>query len=90
MLALCRFLRASRPLSRTDVTKEVRFFMIRLAIQLDLEGTRGVCALCGTQVLLAGQPQLVLAETRDVVCRDCGHKRAPSLAALLDLLHDGW
>ena|SRR5712692_5081126 len=70
---------------RSPYQGKARFLMARLVIQLDVEGTQDACALCGAQVLLAGQPQLYLAETRNVVCLDCGRRRAPSLAALLDL-----
>lgn len=45
----------------------------------------GSCALCGKWVAPAAGPRLVEASTREPVCRDCGRRNAPPLAALLDL-----
>jgi hypothetical protein len=59
--------------------------MANLVIQLHGNATHDPCALCGRHTLSGGRPQLVLADTLDVVCRDCGRKHDPSLSSLVDL-----
>jgi hypothetical protein len=59
--------------------------MSNLVIQLHGDVAHDPCALCGRHTVSGGRPQLVLADTLDVVCRDCGRKHDPSLASLLDL-----
>ncbi len=44
--------------------------MTQLVIQLDREAMHDPCALCGQRPLPASGPQLFLADTLDVVCRD--------------------
>jgi predicted CXXCH cytochrome family protein len=44
----------------------------------------GACTLCGRPAATAG-PQLVRADGAGPVCRDCGRKHAPALAALAQL-----
>jgi len=58
--------------------------MTNLVIQLRANGSSDGCAFCGKQTG-AGGAQLFLAATQEPVCRDCGKKHAPALAALLDL-----
>jgi hypothetical protein len=43
------------------------------------------CALCGKGILAAPGPHLFHRGTGVIVCRTCGRKHAPPLAALLDL-----
>ena len=43
------------------------------------------CAFCGKAAGAHAGPRLCLADSMEVVCRDCGKKRAPSLVALVDL-----
>src|SRR6516165_2218924 len=62
-----------------------RFLMANLVIQLHGDVAHDPCALCGRHTVSGERPQLVLADTLDVVCRDCGRKHDPSLASLLDL-----
>jgi hypothetical protein len=59
--------------------------MTDLVIQCQQGVSHDVCVFCGRSADSSGGPQLLLAESGDVVCRDCGKKRAPSLVALLDL-----
>jgi len=44
----------------------------------------GPCVLCGRPAAAPG-PQLALADGSGPVCRDCGRKHAPALAALAQL-----
>jgi hypothetical protein len=43
------------------------------------------CALCQKNMGPSKGPQLYLADQEGPVCRNCGKRQAPSLAALLDL-----
>jgi hypothetical protein len=43
------------------------------------------CGLCGQVLSAPAGTQLVLAGRSGPVCADCGHKHAPSLAALVNL-----
>jgi hypothetical protein len=58
--------------------------MANLSIQC-LSTTNNTCGLCGKAAKYAVGPRLFLSDTGDVVCRDCGQRHAPALAALLDL-----
>ncbi len=59
--------------------------MATLTIQLNPAAATDSCALCGGQTTSAAGPRLLLADSPDAVCRQCGHEHAPSLVALLDL-----
>jgi hypothetical protein len=59
--------------------------MSNLVIECQRDATDGDCVFCGKFCDSGDGPQLLVAESREVVCRDCGKKRAPSLVALLDL-----
>jgi hypothetical protein len=54
---------------------------IRYAGQADSDA----CVLCGKSILAAAGPQLFHETTGRIVCRSCGTRQAPHLAALLDL-----
>ncbi|HKB37548.1 MAG TPA: hypothetical protein VKD72_13960 [Gemmataceae bacterium] len=56
-----------------------------LVIQFHPFAAKQPCALCGQRVVFAAGPQLAAAERPGVVCRDCGKRHAPALAALVDL-----
>jgi hypothetical protein len=43
------------------------------------------CGVCGAAVAHAGGPALFLAEGSAAICRECGDRHAPGLAALLHL-----
>jgi hypothetical protein len=43
------------------------------------------CTLCEAAVESPAGPRLVLAESREPVCRACGKRHAPALVALLEL-----
>ena len=43
------------------------------------------CSECGKTAELTGGVHLVRAETGEPICRGCGRRQAPGLAALLDL-----
>jgi hypothetical protein len=45
------------------------------------------CGFCGSQTMFAAGPELYLMDSSEPVCRDCGRKAAPQLAALLKLAH---
>jgi hypothetical protein len=75
---------------RADTTSDDPFhrgqsFMTSLVIQLTVGGVPDVCTLCGGPATAAGGLGLFLADSQDCVCRTCGKRHAPSLAALLDL-----
>lgn len=59
--------------------------MTHLVIHMEPATATDCCALCGKQAAGTGGPQLIRAEDRNRVCRNCGKKHAPSLVALLDL-----
>jgi len=59
--------------------------MADLLIHSQRQAANPPCALCGTRVLLGAGPQLVVADSRALVCRACGKKHAPALVALIDL-----
>jgi hypothetical protein len=59
--------------------------MANLTIQLTPGAHSEACGLCGRTTGTAAGPRLCRADSRDVVCRDCGRRHAPSLVALLDL-----
>jgi len=49
------------------------------------EADSDACALCGKRILATPGPHLFHGSTGGIVCRTCGTKHAPPLAALLDL-----
>ena len=55
--------------------------MIRHAEQPDSDA----CVLCGKGILATPGPHLFHVSTGVIVCRTCGMRHAPALAALLDL-----
>jgi hypothetical protein len=58
--------------------------MMDLVIQFKPSAPNSPCTLCGDRTSETG-PQLYRADRKDLVCRACGKKHAPSLAALLEL-----
>jgi len=59
--------------------------MTDLVIRFNDAATHQACSVCGGPACTGTGPHLLRAESRDVVCRKCGRKHAPSLTALLDL-----
>lgn len=59
--------------------------MIPMLIQCSEDTVCETCALCGESVEADEGPQLFVADSLEIVCRDCGRQHAPPLAALLDL-----
>jgi hypothetical protein len=59
--------------------------MTDLIIHCHGSSTSDCCALCGDQTDSGDGPQLLQADSLDVVCRKCGKEHAPGLVALLDL-----
>ena len=59
--------------------------MSELTIALQEETLTDSCALCNKRLAAGSGPRLVLAESQEPVCRECGRRHAPPLAALLDL-----
>jgi hypothetical protein len=43
------------------------------------------CAICGKPATASACTQLVLADSQEPVCQDCGRRHAPPLAALVRL-----
>jgi hypothetical protein len=58
---------------------------MNLAIKLNSNITPEPCPLCGQATNPNIGAELTLADCDLVVCRDCGRKHAPALAALLEL-----
>ncbi|MCC6420356.1 MAG: hypothetical protein IT429_19140 [Gemmataceae bacterium] len=59
--------------------------MAQLNIRVDATHTSSArCGMCGNTVPANG-PHLSVADDGAKVCRDCGKRHAPALAALLDL-----
>jgi hypothetical protein len=60
--------------------------MTHLTIKLERPAGGESCGLCGKRLHTAAGPQLYLGEgSEEPVCRDCGKRHAPPLAALLEL-----
>ena len=59
--------------------------MTHLVVQFECDGGSSPCGVCGRRTPVARGPQLGVAETLEPVCRDCGRKHAPDLAALVEL-----
>lgn len=59
--------------------------MAELTIALNGESLTECCALCGKRTAAGSGPRLVRADNHACVCRDCGRRHAPPLAALLEL-----
>jgi hypothetical protein len=59
--------------------------MAHLTIKLNQCSVPTPCGLCGGCTPPVTGPRLALADSPEVVCRECGKKHAPSLVALLDL-----
>jgi hypothetical protein len=55
-------------------------------LSIHCQSTTGTtCGLCGKTAKYTVGPRLFLNDSGEVVCRDCGQRHAPALAALLDL-----
>ncbi len=62
--------------------------MHEFTIRLCDDHHRGCCPVCGLEQPAGGNgPRLFLAAYEDPLCRGCGKKLAPAMAALLDLAH---
>jgi hypothetical protein len=59
--------------------------MPQLILQTQDNAAEGPCGLCGAPADAPAGTQLVVAESGAPVCRDCGQRLAPSLAALVNL-----
>ncbi len=59
--------------------------MANLTIHISHQASNSWCCLCEAGLLTGAGPHLVLAETDEPVCRECGKKEAPHLVALVDL-----
>jgi hypothetical protein len=59
--------------------------MPQFILQTRDSAAAGPCGLCGGPVDAPAGTQLVVADTGTPVCRDCGQRLAPSLAALVNL-----
>jgi hypothetical protein len=60
--------------------------MPHLTIQLSPPAAHGGCGLCSKSLAPAVGLRLCL-DDGEAVCRDCGKRHAPALAALLELAH---
>ena len=61
--------------------------MERFTIRYIDEPSNECCPLCSEPTLSRRGPRLFLSDVDEPVCRDCGKRQAPNLAALLDLAH---
>jgi hypothetical protein len=59
--------------------------MAQLIVQCQPTATSAPCGICGQPTTAPAAPQLVVAETQQPVCPDCGRRLSPSLAALVQL-----
>jgi hypothetical protein len=59
--------------------------MTQLMLQWKPTATTDPCGLCGQPAQAAVGTQLVVADTLQPVCSECGRRNAPSLAALVQL-----
>src|SRR5947207_2966165 len=59
--------------------------MTQLMLQWKPTATNDPCGLCGRPAEASAGTQLVLADSQQHVCLDCGRRHAPSLAALREL-----
>jgi hypothetical protein len=62
--------------------------MPQLLLQWKPTATSGPCAACGRPAQAPIGTQLVLADTFEPVCQDCGRQHAPSLVALVQLANE--
>src|SRR6266568_7070617 len=60
-------------------------FMNGLVIRFNSDQCNDVCALCQKTMDSKDGPRLYMADLTRAVCCNCGKRRAPSLAALLEL-----
>jgi len=58
--------------------------MANLTIQCQ-PTNNNICGLCGKTAKPTAGPRLFLGASELVVCKECGQRHAPALAALLDL-----
>lgn len=61
--------------------------MTTLVLQLPSHASDGPCPLCGRPAGAGDGPRLCAADSHQPVCRSCGKKHAPALAALAELAH---
>jgi hypothetical protein len=61
--------------------------MIELTIVTNGPAIAECCALCSKRTPSPAGPRLALRAGHKPVCRDCGRRHAPLLAALLELAH---
>lgn len=59
--------------------------MDNLTLRYCAEVGNGPCPMCGQAVLYRQGPRLVLGDSDEAVCRDCGKKHAPHLVDLVEL-----
>jgi len=69
----------------TGMKHRRRSKMAHLKIHRESSCDDAPCVECGQPLSSAEGPRLVMEANSAAVCRDCGRKHAPSLAALLDL-----
>ena len=57
----------------------------RCAIMLNRKLADALCHICSKAIEADAGPQLFLAESRELICNECGDAEAPELTALLRL-----
>ncbi len=62
--------------------------MTQLMLQWKPSATNDPCGACGQPAVASAGTQLVLAETQQPVCLECGRRHAPSLVALMQLANE--
>jgi hypothetical protein len=62
--------------------------MTQLMLHWKPAATNDACGACGQPAAAPAGTQLVLADTQQAVCMDCGRRHAPSLVALMQLANE--
>jgi hypothetical protein len=62
--------------------------MTKLLLQWKPTDTSGPCAACGQPTQAPAGTQLVLADSLQPVCQECGRSHGPSLVALMELANE--
>jgi hypothetical protein len=62
--------------------------MTKLLLQWKPTGTNGPCAACGQPTQAPAGARLVLADSLQPVCLECGRSHVPSLVALVELANE--
>jgi hypothetical protein len=62
--------------------------MTMVSVQCKPTATTAPCGICGQPTSAPAGTQLVVADTQQPVCLDCGRRHSPSLVALVQLANE--